>query len=292
MRQEIHFRQRPVQVCTAPLKPSLPFMPMEERKRHPELLPRVNSALPYDAYFREIQAVVDSFGGEAWEFSFEFAASALLDLERRAQIMAEVMNSFNRSRSGRMLNVSGCRLQCVYARTADFLLRSWSVFRGQFETLHVLSRFLGLFRAERYGVEFEISYHHRNPPRKTEDTYRNLWDNALLSRERWKALSCERIGGSFTLRLRCTELPGIGDLQRLIEYFDDVTALCVPRFGLYISRITPGTKFELSEFETGLPFEFLPFRFMPFVRFGDVHRKHRGTYLNFGRAFKVKRSVK
>ncbi len=272
-------RRPSVPVCTADLRPKVPFMPLSERRAHPELLPRVNCSPSYEGYFSEICSVLESFGREAWVIDYEFASPDLLVLGRRALLMPEVINSFNRSRRGRRLNVSGCRLQSVRAGVRNFTLFSESIIRGESEAFAVLCGFLSRFEVETRGVEIEISYRHPNTPRNTEATYRNLWDMAFLSRELWKFVSCERIGHRFVLTLRCVSMPSVGALHRLWSFFEEVESIQLPRFGVSLYRRSPSSTFDFSDFDLAVPAAFLPFRFMPFVRFGDVYRQHRGTYL-------------
>lgn len=289
MSEFVGYWNKPIRICTADLKPKVPFMPLSARKEHPELLPRVNSSLPYDYYFDEMNTVAEEFGREAWSFEFECSESGVQYLERRALLMAEIMNSFNRSRSGRALNVSGCRIQCVRAKNQTYSLRSWSIFRGELETMHVLSRFIGMF-THRSGIEFCINFHTHAKPRHVPVLYEGLWDQAWLSRDDWKVMGCEKIStGNYVLSLYCKCQPKVSHLIRLWDFFEDISSFSVPSLNLNVYRLSKGGRLSFGDYEEGVPFEFLPFRFIPFVRFGDVFRRHRSKYGNIS-PFKIKRS--
>ena len=279
--------KRTVFVSDCDPTPKMPFTPYKLRREHPELLPKVNVATTYEKYFDEIQAFSDDYGKSIWHVTFERRSPRVIDLERHSQIMAEVMNSFNRSRSGRALNITGCRLQNIRARNADFFFESWTFVVGKAAALMVASKFLDLHHVRLGGCEVQISYHHSNPPRRTEATYKDLWDRAFLSRERWLFVRCERIGGSFELTLHCRSLPLLGELQRLWNFFDDIIYMYFPRFDLTVGH---GCDPHPAGFDKGLCAAFLPFKYMPFARFGDLYRARRKVKDIDLADFKIKRS--
>ena len=145
--------KRTVFVSDCDPTPKMPFTPYKLRREHPELLPKVNVATTYEKYFDEIQAFSDDYGKSIWHVTFERRSPRVIDLERHSQIMAEVMNSFNRSRSGRALNITGCRLQNIRARNADFFFESWTFVVGKAAALMVASKFLDLHHVRLGGCE-------------------------------------------------------------------------------------------------------------------------------------------
>lgn len=280
MRQRVEESCEPLKLSTRPLRP-LGACTKNKCKNVPRgLLPRVNSAGFNEAYFQPFRDI-GAACADPWTVSFSVARPLIEELDRYASLMPNILQRLNRSRRGRAMCVSGARLTSFQWIRSSCWLRSVSVVDGLFESTFLFVN--ALHSLWRSFNDISLTFYVDKPPHHIAMLYRTLFDDLLFDCRKWSVVNCVRNYGReqkyvYTLTLHCSELPNIGSMQRLINYFPGLLDLVFGDISL-----TRGCYLPEVDFTSSVPSDFCTSGVRRFSIFGRFFIDHRRKFKPVGR---------